>query len=355
MVNPVTALVVFLGLVAVGAVLVWPRVGIVARLVSSIRLTKRVLIEDTLKHLHAFEREEQPCTVHSLAGRLGVSAGRASELLNEVTARGLVAEGGGGPTLTEAGRRWALRLVRTHRLWESYLADRTGVAAEDWHAEAERVEHELTPEATDALAARLGHPRFDPHGDPIPTADGELPEPEHLSLAEAPVGSELLIIHLEDEPRETYAELLELGLGLGQRLTVEERDGSRVRVRGADGAELAVRAVSSRNVGVRPVPHHAEAGVGNPGFSASSESLADLHPGESGRVLGLAPACAGPQRRRLLDLGVVRGSVIQAELRSWGGDPVAYRISGALVALRREQANWVRVARVAASVAGNGQ
>ena len=81
------------------------------------------------------------------------------------------------------------------------------------------------------------------------------------------------------------------------------------------------------------------------------ETLSALSPGESAAVVGIAPACQGPQRRRLLDLGLVPGTVVTAELRGALKDPVAYRVRGALIALRRQQAEWVRVDRkVAAEV-----
>jgi DtxR family Mn-dependent transcriptional regulator len=79
---------------------------------------------------------------------------------------------------------------------------------------------------------------------------------------------------------------------------------------------------------------------------AATDSLATLKPGESGRVIGISSRCQGPQRRRLLDLGVGPGTEIVAELESAGGDPMAYRIRGALIALREEQASWVEVERV---------
>ena len=82
------------------------------------------------------------------------------------------------------------------------------------------------------------------------------------------------------------------------------------------------------------------------GAKGPSETLADLAPGEVGRVLDLSPACRGQQRRRLLDLGVVKGTEITAEMTSAAGDPVAYLIRGALIALRRGQAEWVLIERV---------
>ena len=123
-----------------------------------------------------------------------------------------------GPALTREGSRSAVSLVRTHRLWERYLADRTGVPAAEWHEQAERMEHTLSPEQTDALEVRLGHPTWDPHGDPIPDASGELPPAPGVSLAEVDPGRTVEIVHLEDEPRETYDALLEDGLVLGGRV-----------------------------------------------------------------------------------------------------------------------------------------
>jgi DtxR family Mn-dependent transcriptional regulator len=78
------------------------------------------------------------------------------------------------------------------------------------------------------------------------------------------------------------------------------------------------------------------------------DTLLDLAHGEAGRVADISPACQGSRRRRLLDLGVVPGTEIVPELVSVGGDPVAYRIRGALVALRRGQAEWIRIERVRA-------
>ena len=75
--------------------------------------------------------------------------------------------------LSSEGRSYALRIIRIHRLWEKYLADETGVDEREWHHSAEEFEHKLTPTDADALAAQIGNPVFDPHGDPIPSTDGD--------------------------------------------------------------------------------------------------------------------------------------------------------------------------------------
>jgi DtxR family Mn-dependent transcriptional regulator len=320
--------------------LLWPRRGVVARLRRMSELSERVLLEDALKHVYTCESIGRECSLESLAGRLEISTGRAADLLSQLADSRQIRNEARGPKLTDSGRDSALRLVRTHRLWERYLADRTGVPAGEWHDEAERMEHTLSAEEADALAARLGHPAWDPHGDPIPTAGGELPEVERLTLAGAEVGRTFEIVHLEDEPRVIYDALLTDGLDLGVRVEVVERSSRAVKVR-SRGLEWSLDNVVARNVTVRKLA------VGETA-DAPVVTLRDLRPGERGRVAGLSPACQGSQRRRLLDLGVVRGTEIDAAFSSASGDPVAYRIRGALIALRRGQAEWVRIERVEA-------
>ena len=338
MADPLFALAVFAGLMAVVILVFWPRRGIYARVSRILRLTERVQLEDALKHFCMWEQAGRVPTLESLAGRLTISTGHAAKLLTRLTESDLVRQGKEGLTLTEGGRESALQLVRTHRLWERYLADRTGVPAIEWHDEAERMEHSLSTEQTDALSARLGHPRWDPHGDPIPTASGELPEVNQLSLAGAPQGRVVEVVHLEDEPREIFNGLLNRGLVLGGRLEVLGRDNLQVRVL-VDGGEWSINVVEAQNVTVRVLPKGERAG-------RPPVTLADLAPGETGRVIDISPACQGSQRRRLLDLGVVKGTEIRADMVSAAGDPVAYLIRGALIALRRSQATWIRIERV---------
>jgi len=335
MVNPVFALSVFAAVVAFLSVLFWPRRGLFARLQRMSHMSERVLLEDALKHVYTCESIGRECSLESLAGQLEVTTGRAADLLSMLAETRLVRNEEAGPRLTDAGRDSALRLVRTHRLWERYLADRTGVPAGEWHEEAERMEHTLTAEETDELASRLGHPAWDPHGDPIPTAGGYLPTVDHLSLAGVDAGATVEIVHLEDEPRVIFDALLEDGLDLGTRLRIASRSDQQVTVR-SRGREWPLDIVVARNVTVRELPDGSDP-------DAPIVTLVDVQPGAAARVVGISPACQGSQRRRLLDLGVVRGTEIEAAFGSAAGDPVAYRVRGALIALRREQADWIRV------------
>lgn len=343
MVDPAIALLVFGLIVALTVAVFWPRRGAVARLARLVRLTERARVEDALKHLHESGYAGKPGTVESVAGALEMSRARAAELVARLEGLGLVRSEGETLTLSDVGRTQALRVLRTHRLWERYLADRTGVQPADWHDEAETREHVLSGEQVERLALAMGDPRYDPHGDPIPTADGEIPPRTGFALTDLRPGQRAWVVHLEDEPREIFERIVRLGLA--PRTQVEMVSASPETIRfTADGQEFALEPVAARNVTVT-VPVSEEEARG------PFESLSSLRPGEEAAVLEISPVCQGPQRRRLLDLGVVPGTVIAAELEGAMRDPVAYRIRGALIALRREQASWIRVARVGAEEA----
>jgi DtxR family Mn-dependent transcriptional regulator len=215
------------------------------------------------------------------------------------------------------------------------------VKPEDWHASAEEAEHRVTSDEAEALAARLGHPRYDPHGDPIPTVEGEMPPPEGVALSTVEPGSQVVITHLEDEPPELFERIAAIGLSPHLRFTVVGRDPESVHIN-LRGEELTLPQIVAGNVTVRPLAE------GETVHTATA-TLSELAPGESARVIGIVAHCQGPQRRRLLDLGVVPDTEIVAEFESAGGDPMAYRIRGALIALREEQASWVEVEPIRAT------
>lgn len=312
-----------------------PGRGLLPRFIRMLRMTERVRLEDALKHLLHGESFASPTNTDSVAGALEVSRTRAVALLERLRRMGLARFDGQSHVLTDAGRSYALRLVRAHRLLERYFADRTGIPAAEWHEEAEREEHRLSREQTEALAARMGHPVLDPHGDPIPGPSGQLPPPVGAPLTEATAGDVVRIVHLEDEPRVVYDRLLARGLSLGAVLRVVDADSGSVTFL-VDGREEVLDSLLAANVEVAAIK-----GVEVP--EQPHRTLADLALGERAEVIGLAPVCQGAQRRRLLDLGVVPGTVVRALMTSASGDPVAYEIRGAQIALRRTQAQWIRV------------
>jgi len=334
-VDPAFALTLFFLGGVVLAVCFWPKRGVVARVRRMSRSTERIRVEDALKHLYAVEYRGRSASTASLAGALEVSQIVAARTVQRLMEHGLAVVRDEVPTLTDEGRNYATRILRSHRLWERYLADRTNVKPEEWHTSAEDVEHEVTSVEAEELSARLGHPRYDPHGDPIPTSEGEMPPPAGASLNTVESGAQVEITHLEDEPPELFEQLSAMGLAPHLRFAVLHRDTESVRI-DLRGDEITLSLILAGNVTVRLL----EAGEA---VHEAAATLADTETGESARVIGIAAHCQGPKRRRLLDLGVVPGTEIVAEFESAGGDPTAYRIRGALIALRKEQASWIEV------------
>jgi len=334
MIDPLTSLVVGVLLIALLLVLFWPGRGLAGRWRRGRVASDRVEVEDALKHLWDGEYRQRPATLESLAGALSLGGQEAAELIARLERLELVEHDERGLHLTAEGRRDALRVIRIHRLWERYLADETGLDAREWHARAEREEHRTSVEEAERLAEALGHPRFDPHGDPIPLSTGEVPPPQGISLTRLEPGRPGEIVHLEDEPEAVFAQLAAAGLAPGQRVTVLESTPRRIRV-AADAEEVVLAPIVASNVTVVPLEEAADERPKTP--------LSAIGLGASARVVSIAATCRGAQRRRLLDLGVVPGTVVTHELTGPGGDPTAYRIRGALIALRREQADLIHV------------
>ncbi len=335
--DPALSLAIFAGVVLLAALFLWPSSGLIARRRRNAGLSERVRLEDGVKHLYTAEATQHPASVESLAGAIGVSRDRAVDIVRHLERMNLAKLGPESIGLTDEGRAYALRIVRTHRIWERYLADRTGVKPADWHAEAERLEHGLPQVEVDRLAASMGHPLYDPHGDPIPTASGALPPPRGKSLSVMPPGSNVRVVHIEDEPEEVYRGLTAAGITLGSRLRLDRIDATGLHVT-VDGRSQMLDALYARNLTVEPVdPDQPEEGI---------ERLHVLQPGEAGVVVRVRAQVQGAQRRRLLDLGIVPDTVVRAELSSLSGDPMAYRIRGAVIALRRAQAEDILIRRL---------
>jgi DtxR family Mn-dependent transcriptional regulator len=311
-----------------GAIRWWARAG---------ELKRRALVEDALRHFHHTEVSGLAATLDSVSGALGISRNVAADLLGQLESKGLVCSDGAHGKLTREGRAYALRVIRVHRLWERYLAEQTGVAEAGWHEAADRREHRIGPEEAEALAAEMGNPRYDPHGAPIPTVEGEVASPRGEPLASLAPGQLAVVAHVEDEPEAVYAQLVAQGLGVGTRVRVLDASPERILFE-ADGEEQVLAPIVAANVSVvrlsptHPAPH-------------PSERLSAVDVGQEAEVVGIAQTCRGLQRRRLLDLGFVSGTTVKPEFRSPGGDPTAYRIRGAMIALRRAQSDLIQVRR----------
>ena len=158
-----------------------------------------------------------------VATRLSISSASVSNMFGRMQEMGLVEyERYRGASLTRRGCVEALRLVRRHRLIETFLMEHLGYSWQDVHEEAEKLEHAVSDEFTERLAEFLGHPDRDPHGGPIPTADGTLAPERSSPLSEAEVGQRIRIVKVGDESVEVLNYLGEHGLTPGRILSVKE-------------------------------------------------------------------------------------------------------------------------------------
>ncbi len=190
----------------------------------------------------------------NVAARLSVSPASVSNMFVRLQEMGLVEyERYRGATLTERGREEALRLVRRHRLIETFLLEHLGYSWQEVHEEAERLEHAVSDGFTERLAEFLDHPDHDPHGGPIPTADGSLAPDDSFPLSEAVVGQRVRIFEVSDENSPMLDYLGERGLVPGRLLSVKEvraLDGV-VTVEDEDGESHAIGESLARSVFVR--------------------------------------------------------------------------------------------------------
>ncbi|MCX6137423.1 MAG: FeoA domain-containing protein [Ignavibacteriales bacterium] len=324
---------VIIAIVIIGAAITAPRIGLRAMLIKRRTTNAKVRVEDALKHIHDCEYHKRHITWNDVVRTLGLSVSEGLDLSSTLRSMNLVTSEAGELRLTDEGRMYALRVIRVHRLWERYLADETSVAEKDWHTEAEKREHRLSTKDADALAAQLGNPQFDPHGDPIPTANGEIPEQDALSLVALHPGDIAAIVHLEDEPAEIYAQLAAQRLYPGMQIQVVEVSDQRIRFE-AEGEECVLAPLFAENVSVRLLSDAERA-------TEPFIPLSSLKMGEEATVVAISRACRGQQRRRLMDFGVVPGTRIRASLQSLTGDPMAYEIRSATVALRKQHADQV--------------
>jgi DtxR family Mn-dependent transcriptional regulator len=182
-------------------------------------------IEDYSKAIYALEqRDREPVSTNALAERLGVTPASASGMVKRLGELGLVThQRYRGVSLTDAGRRVALEVIRHHRLLELYLVQDLGLPWDRVHQEAEVLEHVLSEELEELIAAKLGHPTVDPHGDPIPTADLTIEEPPTDSLDSLPARARGTFVRVSDSDPEMLRYLADRGIAPGDAFEVVDR------------------------------------------------------------------------------------------------------------------------------------
>jgi DtxR family Mn-dependent transcriptional regulator len=313
-----------------------PRVGLFAQYKSYRAAQEREQMEDALKHLLDREQGGRHASPESLAGTLSLARPKVTRLIEGMETKSLLETRGDQLHLTSEGERWALHVVRAHRLWERYLADEARMPLEQVHSEAHRREHSLTETQLDELEAALGFPTRDPHGDPIPTREGKMDQAEGMPITAWQSNRPVRIVHLEDEPALAFEQILAAGLRLGQDIRILERTPQRVVLSDGENEYRLAPAVAS-NISVAALPE-------SEALKREAVPLTELAHDRRAEIVTLDDAVQGFTRRRFLDLGLTPGTVIYPELQNFFGDPRAYRVRGTLIALRKDQAAqiWVK-------------
>lgn len=187
--------------------------------------TQSKSVEDFLKAVFMLQEQDDRVSTNTLRDALNITAPSVTDMAQRLVAAGLVDyQKYRGVVLTDAGREIALRVVRRHRLIELYLMRELGYELREVHGEAERLEHAVSDHFVAAIARKLGNPQLDPHGDPIPTAEGVIAEPHLLALTDLSTGTSAAIARLKTNDPEMLQHMLDRGFKLNARVEVVERD-----------------------------------------------------------------------------------------------------------------------------------
>lgn len=182
-------------------------------------------VEDYLKAIYHLSLEGQPASTSAIAQYLDLAPPSVSGMIRRLSEQGLLEHAPyRGVELTTAGRRAALRMVRRHRVIEAYLVARLGYTWDTVHDEAERLEHAVSDTLIERMATALGHPQFDPHGDPIPDVHGHVEELIYTPLTEIPLGETVELARVDTGQADRLRYLSEAGLVPGTHITVRTRE-----------------------------------------------------------------------------------------------------------------------------------
>lgn len=336
--DPVIALLIFLVISMLMFLLFRPEKGWFWRIKYGIKLDKKTVMEDILKQLYHSENDGRKMDMNGLTALLTFKNDQIVEMVNQMTINELIKFDKDFLKLTDQGREYALRIVRVHRLWEKYLAEKTGFEKTEWHERAEKMEHQLNYEETDKLAMELGNPIFDPHGDPIPSKKGEIAKLKGEALPTLKINSIGRITHIEDEPEVIYKQILAENIHIGSQIRIVENNAKRI-VFYAEGEEFKLAPIVAANITVVVLN---EENI----IEDNRSRLSSLNENETAKIIGISKECRGENRRRLLDLGFVKGADISIDLLSPLKNPKAYLIKGTSIALRNSQASHILIQKI---------
>ena len=298
------------------------------------RRTRRIVLgldeiaEDTLKALYHLSREKPVVRPRDLIRAADLQAERLPMIAAELKRRGWAIAGKDTLQITPPGEKRAIQLIRAHRLWERYLADKEGVALDALHDEAMRREHLITPEEADRLELQLGYPKLDPHGDPIPPRGGTLlRHAEGTPLSQWPERRIGRVVHVEDEPPALLTQLKLMGLTPGAQVEVDERTPGRVLVWSGRQRLALVPAIAERVSVAEALPERMP--------------LSEIEIGQAARIAAIDET--SQMREQWQAMGLRAGAEIAALRIDPLGDPVTFRVDGSEIALPRIQANQVLI------------
>lgn len=181
-------------------------------------------VEDYLKTIYTLETEGDKATTTRIADALEVSSASATNMVKRLAKMGLVDyESYKGASLTNSGRKIALEIIRHHRLLELYLLEVMGYSWDEVHEEAEKLEHHISERFEDKIAKLLDDPTHDPHGDPIPTKEGLMPQMDAHPLIEADIEQDYIVSRVKDQDPELLRYLEKIGLLPGIKIRVKEK------------------------------------------------------------------------------------------------------------------------------------
>lgn len=184
-------------------------------------------VEDYLKAIYTIADGTTPVSTSAIAARLGVAPASVTQMLKKLAdmkPRLVVYRRHHGVQLTPQGEKVALEVIRHHRLVELFLQEALGMSWDEVDQEAERLEHVVSASLADRMAEKLGNPQFDPHGDPIPSKTGDMPEGDALlNLAQIPVGQECVVRRVCDDDSEVLRYVASLGIIPKARIVLTEK------------------------------------------------------------------------------------------------------------------------------------
>ena len=296
---------------------------------------EKSITEDLLKQLYNITSSRKTTDFRMLSGALKIPERKKLKIFESMTQKGLIQISDKYVKLTDTGKNYALSIIRIHRLWEKYLSEKTGFDKSLWHDLAEAKEHQLSKEEAEDLYEELGRPRFDPHGDPIPTALGEMIAETGTSIVGIPKGKVAKIIHIEDEPRSVYRQIIKEKLHIGAHIKILASEDDYIDFE-SEGQSIKLSTVVASNIQVMLLTTQEV-------YEEGKVRLSSLIEGEHATILGISTECRGANRRRLLDLGFIKGTVLTLEYMGPRQNPRAYRLRNTLIALRNDQAELILI------------